>query len=248
MSEVRAVYFDLDDTLCAYWKASRQALREAFGEARLSASVDEAMDAWRRVFATFSEEVKRDPWYQHYLESGEPTRTEHLRRTLVLLSEDDALAESISRRYALLRNEYLSLFPEAKPLLSTLRGKYQLGLITNGPADVQRSEIESLSIEGYFDHILIEGEMRVGKPARDIFDLAAQKWSYNPAEMLFVGNSFDHDVVGAKNAGWQAIWMNPEGEEIPKDAVVHPDKVITNLLEVLDYLGLPKPETSVKGT
>lgn len=247
MSKIRAVYFDLDDTLCAYWKASRQALREAFAEAKLAASVDEAVDAWRRVFATFSEEVKRDPWYQHYLESGEPTRTEHLRRTLALLNESDALAEQISRRYAQLRNEYLTLFPEAKPVLSALRGKYRLGLITNGPADVQRSEIESLSIEGYFDHILIEGEMRIGKPARDVFDLAAQKWSYDPSEMLFVGNSFDHDVVGAKSAGWQAIWMNQEGEEMPDDAPTKPDRVITNLLEVLDYLGVPRPEESSRG-
>lgn len=247
MNEVRAVYFDLDDTLCAYWKASRQALREAFLEAKLSASVDEAMDAWRRVFATFSEEVRRDPWYQHYLESGEPTRTEHLRRALALLNESDAHAEQISRRYAQLRNEYLKLFPEAKPVLSALRGKYRLGLITNGPADVQRSEIESLSIEGYFDHILIEGEARIGKPARDIFDLAAKKWSYDPSEMLFVGNSFDHDVAGAKNAGWQALWMNPSGEALPEGAQAQPEGIITNLLEVLDYLGVPRPEESSKG-
>ena len=112
---------------------------------------------------------------------------------------------------------------------------------------MQRSEIESLSIEGYFDHILIEGELRVGKPARDIFDLAARKWSYEPHEMLFVGNSFDHDVVGAKNAGWQALWMNQEGEPVPEDAAALPDRIITNLLEVLDYLGVPSPEESSKG-
>jgi len=245
--DIQAVYFDLDDTLCAYWVASRRALRETFEEAQLPVTPDEGIQAWREVFETFSEEVRRDPWYRHYLESGEPTRTEHLRRTLLKIAPDHVhKAEPMSRRYAELRLKYLELFPEAKPVLDTLRGKYRLGLITNGPTDVQRAEIETLGIEGYFDHILIEGEMQVGKPAKEVFERASAKCGCEPHQMLFVGNSFDHDIVGAKSAGWQALWINPEGEPLPADAPVRPDGVIQDLHGVLDYLGIERSSTSAR--
>ncbi|GIV03388.1 MAG: haloacid dehalogenase [Fimbriimonadales bacterium] len=245
--DIQAIYFDLDDTLCAYWAASRKALRQTFEEAHLPVSADDAMDAWRAVFATFSEEVRRDPWYRHYLESGEPTRTEHLRRTLERIAPDHAhKAEPMSRRYAELRLQYLELFPDAKPVLDALRGKYRLGLITNGPADVQRSEIETLGIEGYFDHILIEGEMQIGKPAKEVFEKASSKWNCEPSQMLFVGNSFDHDVLGAKSAGWQALWMNKEGAPVPDDAPFQPDGIIQDLCGVLDYLGIERSSLSTR--
>lgn len=239
--DIKAIYFDLDDTLCAYWSASRRGLRAAFEEAELDCGAEKAIEAWRKVFSSFSPEIKSEHWYTRYLESGEPTRTEHMRRTLVELGcADDKVAERLSKRYAELRDQCLELFPEAKEVLSFLRDKYKLGLITNGPADVQRQEIETLEIAGFFDHVLIEGEFKQGKPNIEIFEAARQKWGYAPQQMLFAGNAYEHDVQGAKNAGWWAIWVNKSEQENP-GTQPKPDAEIRNLWQLADWLGLEAP-------
>lgn len=242
MKDIRAVYFDLDDTLCAYWAASRRALRQAIEEAGLKTPTEEAVQAWRDVFPAFSKEIKTDAWYAHYLESGEPTRTEHIRRTLNSIGEfDESLAANISARYAELRNEYLELFADALPLLRKLHGRYRLGLITNGPADIQRQEIARLGIEEFFEHILIEGEFKIGKPNRAIFEEAEAENGLKPEQMLFVGNAYEHDVQGAKNAGWWALWLN-RGNESRNEDPPYPDAEIKHLYEVCDWLGIERPD------
>ena len=240
-SKIKAIYFDLDDTLCAYWAASRKGLRATFEEHGFNGETEKAMEAWRSVFKTFSPEVKQSHWYERYLETGEPTRTEHMRRMLAEMGiPDESHAAALSERYAFFRDKNLCLFDEAPEVLSFLSGKYKLGLITNGPADIQRQEIATLGIEKYFDQILIEGEFKIGKPHLAIFDDARNKWGFEPDEMLFVGNAFEHDVQGAKNAGWHAIWVNKDGEINP-GTEPQPDATITDLWDVVSWLGLEKP-------
>ncbi|MBA3725712.1 MAG: HAD family hydrolase [Armatimonadetes bacterium] len=239
--QIRAIFFDLDDTLCAYWSASRRGLRQAFEEAPLECDPDKAIEAWRNVFSTFSPEIKTDSWYERYLESGEPTRTEHMRRVLTSLGcPSDQLATKLSARYAELRDASLEPFQETHEVLEFLKSKYILGLITNGPADVQRQEIETLGIGEYFDHILIEGEYKLGKPHQEIFDEARRLSGFEHDEMLFVGNAFEHDVQGSKNAGWHSIWVNKAMETNPGSGP-QPDAVAFNLWEVVDWLGHERP-------
>lgn len=237
----KAVFFDLDDTLCAYWAASRLGLRLTFDEHELPGGTDAAIRAWRSVFSSFSPEIKTDRWYQRYLESGEATRTEHMRRMLETLgAPNDAVAAKLSARYAELRDINLEAFPETYACLDFLEPRYVMGLITNGPADVQRQEIATLDIEKYFDHILIEGELRIGKPHQQVFDEAAKRCAIEPESMLFVGNAFEHDVQGAKNAGWKAIWLNRAAEPNP-GGEPQPDATVDNLWGVVDWLGLHRP-------
>jgi len=239
--DIRGVFFDLDDTLCDYVTASRTALRKTFEEHNIGVPPDKAIDTWRSIFPSFSKEIKTDRWYEHYLESGETTRTEHMRRTLNALGiECDELAKTLSKRYAELRLDFLKLYPEAKSLLSALKGSYRLGLITNGPMDVQRQEIERLGIQSDFDTILIEGELKVGKPDPAIFYEAQRKTKLDPSQLLFVGNAFEHDVQGAKNAGWYALWFNSQNEENP-GTNPQPDAEIHSLYEVCDFLKIPRP-------
>jgi putative hydrolase of the HAD superfamily len=127
------------------------------------------------------------------------------------------------------------------PVLSFLSRRYELGLITNGPADVQRQEIATLGIGHLFTHILIEGEFKLGKPHQAIFDEARTLSATSPTQMLFVGNAFEQDVQGAKRAGWHAIWIN-KSEEANPGGEPQPDAEIVNLWEVLDWLGIEKPE------
>lgn len=246
-ASVRAIYFDLDDTLCAYWDAAKAGLLAAFRAHETGTDPQELAAHWAEAFREFSPLVKNGQWYAQYLKSGEPTRRELMRLTLARVGiEDEDLIRQVSDRYAAERDALLSLFPDVVATLKALRGKYKLGLITNGPADVQRQEIETLGIGEYFDHIFIEGEVGEGKPLPSVMRRAEQAVGYEPQEILFVGNSYGHDIRPAIEARWRTVWIRRDSDVAPSsksgkpeerpEGAPTPDAEIGNLADLLDLL------------
>jgi putative hydrolase of the HAD superfamily len=251
-ADVKAVFFDLDDTLCQYWEAARAGLFQAFQQGGPPGyTAEEMVQHWAQAFRGFIKEVPHSDWYPRYLKQGEITRTEQMRRTLAEINLiDDDRAAMLSEIYMRERNSRLRLFDDATEVLDKLKGKYPLGLITNGPADIQRQEIATLNIEGYFDAVLIEGEMGEGKPKLSVFRRAESCVNSQPGETLFIGNSYAHDIRPAIEAGWRTAWIRrasdippsaaPGGSAVeakPEDAP-NPDVVIANLRELIPLLGL----------
>ena len=250
-SQVRAIYFDLDDTLCAYWDASKIALRRAF-EAHPAKDLvaDEMMRHWATAFRDFAPTLKAKGWYEGYLKSGAPTRLEQMRLTLLRAGIDDALhAQNLSETYMQERDKALALFPDAIEVLTAFKPKYPLGLITNGPADIQRQEIETLGLAPFCDHIFVEGEVGEGKPLASVFRRAQAAVGCPPHEILFVGNSYDHDMAPAIAAGWRTAWIrrpsdvppsaDPANPPTHKDAppgAPMPDVVIRELADLLPLI------------
>lgn len=251
-SSVRAVFFDLDDTLCGYWDASKAALREAFEHhSPLGHTPDSMLLHWAAAFREFSPNLKKTDWYQTYLKQGKPTRDEQMRLTLNRIGVDDReLAERLGDHYAQARNANLALFDDAILVLDALKPKFAMGLITNGPADIQRQEIESLGIGKYFPHVYIEGELGFGKPHEEVFRMAEQAVGCAPNQVLMVGNSYHHDIKPAIEAGWHTAWVrrpsdvppsspghDPKPESAPQGGPA-PDVEIDRLAQLLDLLPL----------
>lgn len=216
---VRGIYFDLDDTLCGYWQASKRALAETFAtHGPEGYTAEELTKAWASSFRLFSKEIKGSDWYTTYLQRGEPTRAEQMRRMLHALGiEDEARVAVLSESYGRLRDQYLTLFPEALEVLDKLRNEYPLGLITNGPADIQRQEIATLGLGHYFDVILIEGELGEGKPHERVFREAQALMHLEAGELVMIGNSYRHDIQPAIEAGWKTVWIR-RPTDIPPSA------------------------------
>ncbi len=235
---VRAVGFDLDDTLCVYMPVAHQARQQILKQyvvPRVNLPLETVEQHYRTAFKSILEELHDERWYPLYLREGHPTRTETFRRMLHSLNlPDEALAEQISREYAALREQMLHLHEEALEVLHALRGRYPLFVITNGPAYEQRRELQTLGIEDLFDIIAIEGEVGIGKPHKPIFEFVQRQLGVPPEQILFVGNSWEHDVRGALGVGWQAAWINRDNLPHP-----HPDSpvpVLTNLRQLLERL------------
>jgi len=249
-SSVRAIYFDLDDTLCAYWDASKIGLRKAFEEHGPEGySAEEMVVHWANAFRRFAPSLKHTGWYPIYLLTAEPTRTEQMRLTLAEIDiVDPDQARRLSEAYMRERDAHLRLFPDALDVLNTLKPRFPLGLITNGPADLQRQEVATLGIEHYFANVYIEGEMGEGKPKRAVFERAAKAVGCEPHELLMVGNSFAHDIAPALEYGWHAVWVRrasdippsaTQMESIPEGAR-EPHATIQHLSELLAFLPEPK--------
>ena len=214
---VKFIFFDLDDTLCAYWDASKSALIRTFEElGPVSTAPSEMSKHWAASFREFAPTLKRTHWYEIYLQKAEPTRSELMRLTLLRVGIDDpAFARMLGDRYATLRDKALSLFDDAIPVLEQLKQYYGLGLMTNGPADMQRMEVATLGVAKYFDPILIEGEMGEGKPNASVFRLAEELSGFGASELAFVGNSYAHDIAPALEFGWRAVWVRRPSDVPP---------------------------------
>ncbi len=251
-AEVRAIYFDLDDTLCGYWKAAGTGLRNTFSALSQDLGSPEKMvEHWATEFRAYCTTLKQTGWYENYLKFGEPSRTELMRLTLLRLGLDDPVrARQLSDRYAHERDKALALFEETEEVLELLKPRFQLGLITNGPADVQRQEFTTLQLDRFIEHVFIEGEMGRGKPLIEVFHQAQAAVGLDPHQILFVGNSYGHDIAPGINAGWRTAWIRRPTDVPPSTAAeearpeslpigaAEPDITINSLREVLPHLNL----------
>lgn len=241
---VKVIFFDLDDTLCGYWDAAKAGLRVAFDQYPIPGfTTQQMLDAWANEFRRFAHELKTSHWYEIYLSQGGVTRVQLINETLAALGiENPEMAWKIGDAYGYERDKRLKLFDEAIEVLNQLHKKYPLGLITNGPADIQRQEIETLGIEKYFDYILIEGEMGVGKPHASVMRKAETCSGCKGSDILFVGNSYSHDIVPAAEIGWRTAWIRRPSDVPPSSKTglpeEKPEEGISADIEVTSLLGL----------
>jgi putative hydrolase of the HAD superfamily len=167
---------------------------------------------------------------------------------LVRTGLDPAKAAAYSELYLHERQKELALFPEASEVIQKIGKKLPMGLITNGPADIQRLEIERLGIGDHFESILIEGEMGFGKPNPEVMRLAEKAMSASGSEILMVGNSAKHDIRPAQAAGWKTAWVRRASDVAPSsktgapetlpEGMKEPDLTMSTLSDLLDHLPL----------
>ncbi|MGH2409360.1 MAG: HAD family hydrolase, partial [Chloroflexota bacterium] len=122
------------------------------------------------------------------------------------------------------------LFPETAASLAALHPPYTLGLVTNGAPDLQRAKIGGSGLGEWFEVMLVSGELGIGKPDPRIFATVLERLRLRPDKAVMVGNSLDHDIMGARAAGIGSIWINRVGEAAPTGWA--PDATITSLSEL----------------
>ena len=214
---LKAILFDLDDTLYDFRSYWRERFRLALG---LVKARHVHLDPEALALVALSERVFIEHW------------PDFLRRQGI---DDEAL---IAETHAVFRQEWferMALAEDAAPTLMALRPHYKLGLITNGPSAIQRAKIERFGLAEYLDVLIVSGEVGVAKPDPAIFRLALERLGVEPAEALFVGDSPEYDLRGAEAAGMLFVWMNPGAEELP-EGIARPLATIGRLEELLGVL------------
>ena len=127
---------------------------------------------------------------------------------------------------------YTSWSYGAEPLLRCLQArKHPIAVVTNGSKS-QRDKIEALEASRYFETVLISGEVRIAKPDPRIFRLALSRLNAAPGRSVFVGDSMEHDIAGARNAGMMTVYIRKGRTENAGDALC--DLVVTDLRELSD--------------
>lgn len=116
----------------------------------------------------------------------------------------------------------------AHDVLKTLRHDYKLGLITNGRSKGQNAKIDSAGLRPYFLSIKISEEEGIKKPAPEIYQRCLAELELPAEACVFVGDNPQCDVMGAKQVGMKAIWVKNLNFEAPESC----DGVIERMSEL----------------
>lgn len=209
----RAVFFDLDDTLYDFATAARTALW----------TVSERVS---RELGIPAEEVRSE--YARLLRrqmAENPTAGCHSRtiRFQLFLEERHLpvrLALDYSECYWTTLVDHAVRFDGVSEALEFLRAHgICVGLGTNMSADWQLRKIVRLGIADLLDVVVTSEEAAAEKPAEAFFAYCARKAGVAPEECLFVGDNLEGDVLGARAAGMDALWFQPDAAQ----RASHPD-------------------------
>jgi putative hydrolase of the HAD superfamily len=101
--------------------------------------------------------------------------------------------------------------------------------MSNGFTATQRAKLKGLGLQDSFDFQLFSEEVGAMKPAREIFDAALTLCGYKPDEVVYIGDAYESDIVGAKRAGWYAIHFTSPEKQITNGLADHQ---ISDLMEL----------------
>jgi putative hydrolase of the HAD superfamily len=155
--------------------------------------------------------VPLDEWIEHFVavDNRGLVWKDSVYQTLLQRFGIDYSWQALLRDYEINFAASAHLYSGVIDLLNALRARqFAVGMITNGRTEFQKSVIRALEFEHLFDVILISQQEGVAKPAAEIFQRALAKLNVAAAETVFVGDSLEADMAGAKRLGMHTIWKS----------------------------------------
>lgn len=212
---IRAILFDLDDTL----RFSRPASPQAFFDFAVKMGAADSPEKRRKALRWM---------YSYWAQSPEL-----IADTQALSSQEDAFWVNYSRRYLVAfdcapqwarelapeLHRYMQeqfrpvewVPPEIPLTLQRLdEAGFILGVLSNRDKPCQET-LSQLGLLPYFDLALVAGELECWKPDPAIFHKAVDRLGFRPEQSMYVGDNYFADIVGARQAGLHPVLLDPQG-------------------------------------
>jgi len=237
--QLKAILFDIDDTLFSTTEFARKARSNAVHamvKAGLDLPEEVVMKELEEVLAEFSSN------YEHHFDKLlmrlRPKSLERVNPALVVAAGVAAYHDT----------KFLELAPfdDVYPLLRDLkRAGVRLGIVTHGWTVKQAEKLVRLGLVPYLDPkaVFISDQIGISKPNPKLYQLALSDMGLSAAEVMYVGDSPEHDIAPPKSIGMVATWARRASrfkDEAPKVAADHVIDDFDQLRPILrkDY-GLP---------
>ena len=221
---IHTIYFDLDGTLRHNRPSFTEVLSGFILQLGLPSEVANSQHAhrWLHYYWAQSPELvnDRDAFEEDELSFWINHSSRYLLASGCPSEQAQKLAPNLTQY---MRDEYTpeDLIAEDVPnLLQTLKESgYRLAVVSNrrNPFDEQ---LQSLGIDSYFEYSLAAGTINTWKPDPKIFRHALNEMGVEPENALYVGDNYFADVVGAQNAGINAVLIDPVNLFPEADCVV----------------------------
>ncbi|MGW0139762.1 HAD family hydrolase [Streptomyces calvus] len=218
---IRAVVWDVDDTLFDYTTADREGMRAhllAEGLLARYSSVEEALARWREI---------TDLQWARFAAGEVDFETQRRDRTRVFLDREltDAEADDWFRRYVTHYESAWSLFPDVLPVLDALATSHRHAVLSNSSLHVQDRKLRVLGVHDRFEAILCAAELGVSKPEPRAFLAACEALALPPDQVAYVGDHPEIDGRGAAEAGLLSVWIDRGGAYAAVEPPVGPRRI-----------------------
>lgn len=215
-ARVRAVLFDLDDTLFDHRHCATASLRSVHEGYQCFRGMP--FDEMKRAHGELLEELHQDVMVGRV--AVDAARRERFRRLFLVagVAASDATASEAAARYRRAYLEARRAIVGAADLLACVRRRAQVVIVSNNVVEEQRGKLQHCDLDRFVDALVVSGEEGVSKPDPEIFRRALARVGCPPAEAVMLGDSWAADIAGARAAGIRAVWFNPDGIARPEPA------------------------------
>ncbi|MEU7555596.1 HAD family hydrolase [Streptomyces sp. NPDC044571] len=215
---IRAVLWDIDDTLFDYTGADTAGLARHLAAEGLDGkygTAAEALALWRQL---------TDRHWARFA-AGEVSfpgqRRDRVRDFLGAPGMGDSEAEGWFDRYVEHYKAAWALFPDVMPVLDALAGRYRHGVVSNSSSANQDPKLRRLGLRERFEVLVCAVEIGVSKPEAAAFLAGCEALGLAPGDVAYVGDQPEIDARGARDAGLTAVWLDRDGTRGPGPEGVH---------------------------
>jgi putative hydrolase of the HAD superfamily len=225
---LKAILFDVDDTLFSTTGFARRARRNAV-RAMIRAGLDLPEDVVMReldeVVAEFSSNYEHH--FDKLLQRLRPASLRRVNAALVVAAGVVAYHDTKFRE--------LVPFEDVFPLFEDLkRAGVRLGIITHGWTVKQAEKMVRLGLVPYLDPeaVFISDQIGISKPNPKLYQTALRDLGLEPQEVMYVGDSPEHDIAPPKSLGIVTVWARRAARHDIEGTGIEPDHVIRDFGEL----------------
>ena len=188
---LKAILFDLDNTLLDFMTFKRETAKAA-AKAMVKSGVQEKEDVlYAKIFKIYEEKGIE---YQH-------TFSDILYECVVNPHMRERARQAAIIAYTKTKFDILKPRHNVIKVLSSLRGKYRLGIVTNAPRQKAWQRLILAGLDGFFYPVVTYTDTYSHKPNKEPFERALRLLKLRPDEVLYVGDNPSRDIIGAKKTG-----------------------------------------------
>lgn len=207
--KIKHIFFDLDRTLWDFEKSASQTFEEIYHRYELQKKGIPSVEKFHDYYTIHNNRL----WDKYRKDEIKKEVLRSLRFLLTLKDFgiiDEVLSEKIGDDYIRISPLKVNLFPYSIELLEYLFPLYKLHIITNGFSEVQKTKLKTSGMDKYFIEVITSEDAGVKKPHPDIFKFAFEKAGALPFESIMIGDDYEVDIIGAKEANMDQIFVDHE--------------------------------------
>ncbi len=232
MHRLKAILFDIDDTLFSTTEFARKARRNAVRamiQAGLDVPEEVVLKELDEVLAEFSSN------YEHHFDK----LLQRLRPACLQATNAALIVAAGVAAYHDTKFRELAPFDDVFPLFADLkRSGMRLGIVTHGWTVKQAEKLVRLGLVPYLDPraVFISDQIGISKPNPKLYALALRDLGLSAEEVMYVGDSPLHDIAPPKSLGMITVWARRAARHGLEGTGVVPDHVVEDFEELRGIL------------
>ena len=230
---IKAILFDIDNTLLDFDSYVKQSMKEGFSEFGIGEYTEESYEIFEKINTEF--------W--HRIELGTLTYDELLlTRWNTVFSALGLQGDGVAFEKYFKGRLFNNAIPikGANEILDHLKGRYILAVASNGPLAQQENRLRIAGMDGYFSKLFVSESIGHSKPSKQFFEHCLRELNVGkdeailPEEILMIGDSLTSDILGASEFGIATCFFDKRGNN--DTGQLSPDYVISELSELKKIL------------